>query len=278
MKCKLKNQRLLYLIQHSNNQMFKIGIATDNLRFKQIDLDYSIDWSKSLYFKGENTDIIFMEKILHRLFFKYRLETQNGTGGTEWFSIECLKKVVDSIIFNVQQSEFNISMQVCETNPANEKVKTKHKLISTYTQINKELCINHIPSKIELYFMNILLEDNTRFVFYIQGYKAFYYNSKTEKSIEITVDFKQLLNTHIKFTDNSGGFNLFSWVQTDFYSKINLNNYFNNKHKEFCNHFNKTYMPLDEYPDIIVDKIFQIKPQQEYRVVIETINVLEELE
>jgi len=38
----LKNQRLLYLIQHSNNQMFKIGIATDNSRFKQIDLDYSI--------------------------------------------------------------------------------------------------------------------------------------------------------------------------------------------------------------------------------------------
>ena len=120
------HQRLLYLIRHTNNQMFKIGIATDNSRFKQLDKDYSIDWNKSLYFKGENEDITFMEKILHRLFFKNRLEEQQGTGGTEWFSIDCLQDVVDAILFNVDKSNFTIDLTLQEIN-IHKKITTNNK-------------------------------------------------------------------------------------------------------------------------------------------------------
>ena len=60
----MNNQRLLYLAQHTNNDMFEIGIATDNSRFHQLDRDYQIDWSTSLYFKGEDNSITKMEKIL----------------------------------------------------------------------------------------------------------------------------------------------------------------------------------------------------------------------
>lgn len=133
------NQRLLYLIQHSNKDMIKIGIATNNLRFKQIDSDYSINWDKSLYFKGENKDIVLMERILHKLFFKHQLENQKGTGGTEWFDIQCIKKVVDAIIFNVKNSELEIMLEaVMITYRTKEKRLPKPKPLTTH---KKELLI-----------------------------------------------------------------------------------------------------------------------------------------
>ena len=101
---KMENHRLLYLVQHSNNEMFKIGIGTNNHRFQDLDRDYSIDWESSLYFQGENHDITKMERILHKLFHEYRLDKQNGTGGTELFSTDCLNSVVESILFNVDNS------------------------------------------------------------------------------------------------------------------------------------------------------------------------------
>ena len=69
----IENTRLLYLVQHTNKEMFKIGIATGNQRFYDINRDYSIDWESSLYFKGENDDIVKMERILHKLFYSNRL-------------------------------------------------------------------------------------------------------------------------------------------------------------------------------------------------------------
>ena len=107
----MENHRLLYLVQHSNNEMFKIGIGTNNHRFQDLDRDYSIDWESSLYFQGENHDITKMERILHKLFHEYRLDKQNGTGGTEWFSTDCLNSVVESILFNVDNSRFKIELQ-----------------------------------------------------------------------------------------------------------------------------------------------------------------------
>ena len=107
----MKNQRLLYLVQHTNKEMFKIGIGSNNNRFHDLDRDYSIDWESSLYFKGENQDITKMERILHKLFYENRLDKQNGTGGTEWFSSKCLESVVESILFNVDNSGFDIELQ-----------------------------------------------------------------------------------------------------------------------------------------------------------------------
>lgn len=33
----MENTRLLYLVQHTNKEMFKIGIATSNQRFYELD-------------------------------------------------------------------------------------------------------------------------------------------------------------------------------------------------------------------------------------------------
>lgn len=107
----MENKRLLYLVQHSNKEMFKIGIGTDNGRFRDLDRDYSIDWTSSIYFKGENQDITKMERILHKLFYEYRLDKQNGTGGTEWFSTKCLESTVEAVLFNVNNSGFSIDLQ-----------------------------------------------------------------------------------------------------------------------------------------------------------------------
>ncbi len=105
-----KNTRLLYLVQHTNKEMFKIGIASSNQRFYDLNRDYSIDWESSLYFKGENDDVVKMERILHKLFYTSRLDKQNGTGGTEWFSSKCLNSVVESIIFNTKNSNYVINL------------------------------------------------------------------------------------------------------------------------------------------------------------------------
>jgi hypothetical protein len=35
-------------------------------------------------------DIELLETILHKSFYKYRLNEVEGTGGAEWFSNECL--------------------------------------------------------------------------------------------------------------------------------------------------------------------------------------------
>ena len=106
----MNNIRLLYLVQHTNKEMFKIGIATSNQRFHELNRDYRIDWNSSLYFKGEDTDITKLEKILHRLFHKKRLDKQYGTGGTEWFSSDCLESAIESILFNVTNSGFDIDL------------------------------------------------------------------------------------------------------------------------------------------------------------------------
>jgi len=103
------HKRLLYLIRHSNNQMFKIGIATDNGRFHQIDKDYSINWDNSLYFEGENDYIKKIERLLHIHAMNYRLDPQNGTGGTEWFNVDCMELVVNQVLICIDVMGFDLN-------------------------------------------------------------------------------------------------------------------------------------------------------------------------
>ena len=148
----MENKRLLYLVQHTNKEMFKIGIATGNQRFFDLDRDYSIDWKSSLYFKGENDDITKMERILHKLFYSYRLDRQNGTGGTEWFSTKCLNSVVESILFNTRNSNYVIDLKHNEIQIDDELSikpifeKSIHKSIS-WTQVRQQI-FNKYPKEI----------------------------------------------------------------------------------------------------------------------------------
>jgi len=140
---KYEHKRLLYFVQHQNQEMIKIGIATDNGRFHQLNQDYVIDWTKSLYFEGEDRDVQLLEKILHRLFHKNRLEQQNGTGGTEWFEATIKEKLVDSVIFNVRNSDFEIDLNFKEIDleqpkESLEEPKEKKEKLETKTKENRK--------------------------------------------------------------------------------------------------------------------------------------------
>jgi len=140
----MKNQGLLYLVTHSNKEMLKIGMTTSNQRFYDLNRDYQIDWSNSLYFKGENEDIIKMERILHKLFHQHRLDKQPGTGGTEWFSLQCRESVMESILFNVKNSNFCIDLEFHKVN-LNEHIE----IVTATKKLNKKVKGGYsIPAKL----------------------------------------------------------------------------------------------------------------------------------
>ena len=149
---KYKNKRLLYIVQHSNKEMFKIGICTNNNRFNDLNRDYSINWKNSFYFEGENLDILKLEKILHNGFYRYNLDKQNGTGGTEWFSIECLATVIETISSQVPLFDFQINLKFknIELHSTNDIIQ-KSNLIETedksWTERKQEI-LNKYPSEI----------------------------------------------------------------------------------------------------------------------------------
>lgn len=127
-----KNKRILYLVQHSEKSVFKIGIATNNDRFLQLDKIYQIDWSTSLCFIGENDHVTKMERILHRLFYEFNEGVGTTDGSTEWFSSKCLNHVVEAILFNVKNSNFNICLEPQEI-LLEEKTKPIKKPITEQT-------------------------------------------------------------------------------------------------------------------------------------------------
>lgn len=104
-----KNKRLLYFVNDSKEPLFKIGIATDHKRFRQLQIDYCVDLTDSIYFEGEDKHIQNMERSLHALFHEYRLENRDGTGGTEWFKKECWDAVYESLCSNIKISKFKIN-------------------------------------------------------------------------------------------------------------------------------------------------------------------------
>ncbi len=140
------NKRLLYLIKHTNNLMFKIGIATDYSRFTQLHKIYQIDWSASFYFQGENQDITKLEKILHKLFFKFNLGLDKQDGYTEWFSIDCLDAVIEAIKFNTRNSNYVINLDSCNIELSFEKEKELNLMETTNSWIdNKEYIFSKYP-------------------------------------------------------------------------------------------------------------------------------------
>lgn len=91
---------ILYLLVSKHKAIFKIGI-TDNIEsrctrirslFGELDLDASCTVS------GNKKEIIGLEKTLHFLLEKWRIEQSPKLDGySEWFSIECFHKAVKII-------------------------------------------------------------------------------------------------------------------------------------------------------------------------------------
>jgi len=152
----MDNKRLLYLVQHSNKRMFKIGIASNDSRFRDLNRDYSIDWDSSIYFEGVDSDITKMEGILHRGFYKNRLEHQNGTGGTEWFNSSCIHSVVDTIIQQTPLFDFQIDLDPKEITLGLKEIiaDKKEKTMKKFDKHNyfSWLCYNVLIQMIHLLF------------------------------------------------------------------------------------------------------------------------------
>lgn len=103
--------KILYIVKQFDSDYIKIGISNNNInRFKQLNRDYIIDWERSLYFEGIEEDIVKMEKIIHRLFYRHQT-IMEGTGGTEWFTFDEVERIIDAILFNVENSKYEINLE-----------------------------------------------------------------------------------------------------------------------------------------------------------------------
>lgn len=91
----------LYLLRHSEKDIFKIGRST-NLQGRISTLQYSFgefNLKDSVTVKGDNSTINKLESIIHYLFDSYRIkaDVDNKDGITEWFSMECFEDVETEI-------------------------------------------------------------------------------------------------------------------------------------------------------------------------------------
>ena len=116
----------LYLLKHKDGKTFKIG-RTIRLekRFQELSRYFEFDWLNSLYFSGENSDIIDLEILLHKSFKKYNIK-KFGDGGTEFFDMKCYTSVLEMIEFHLDVMDFEI---------LNEKNKIDFRPKPTVTKI-----------------------------------------------------------------------------------------------------------------------------------------------
>lgn len=86
----------LYLLVDGSGDGFKIGVSVDPAQ-RMFSLPETFDVTRSYQIKCGVKNSYRVEKMLHLLFKKYRLEKQRGNGYTEWFSMECFDAVNDFI-------------------------------------------------------------------------------------------------------------------------------------------------------------------------------------
>lgn len=107
----------LYLLVHKEHTKFKIGLTIDvtdrSNRLAREQGDFDLDESYTI--KNNALSISRLEKTLHFIFSDWNLRGNNEfEGHTEWFSIECLKDVIEEIkrIGDYQGSNREISKGV----------------------------------------------------------------------------------------------------------------------------------------------------------------------
>lgn len=124
----MDDQRLLYILFDNKEPYLKIGIATDEQRFKELSRYYNIDFDNSIFYKGQNQDIQDMERILHKT-FKKRNVIREGSGGTEWFCSD----IYNNIKLLIEQYQNVFGFSISNSKPCLELIK-KNKRKSTKRQ------------------------------------------------------------------------------------------------------------------------------------------------
>ncbi|HHN9663373.1 TPA: GIY-YIG nuclease family protein [Escherichia coli] len=93
-----EKQHYLYVLVPENGDTFKIGISCGPLaRFKG--LQVSPDFALSRVYRGTRLAMVNLERALHATFFPWNAPWEKSAGGghTEWFTRECLDKVLAHI-------------------------------------------------------------------------------------------------------------------------------------------------------------------------------------
>jgi T5orf172 domain len=84
--------QILYLLQHRDKPIFKIGTSKDVLnRIEQLPEKVCLD--RSFYCDCPGLTARRIEQALHVLYRRYHVPQKKGTGQNEWFSVACLDKV-----------------------------------------------------------------------------------------------------------------------------------------------------------------------------------------
>ena len=230
-----KNKRILYLVKHLEKPIFKIGIATDNSRFEQLKLDYSIDWKYSIYFEGENKHIVHMEKILQALFEDQQQILEEGTGRTEWFSVNYLDNTLKALHFNVKISNYNICLEpkkiIFEEKPIKPKKKKKKKLKNPLLEKRKEILskyptfivgkwefLDRVPAEPDIVYEMLLLIPETMEIARLEKFD------------------QQLYDAYVKERSTPLRVELFNFILNDIREKIDFDNLSNDRQNDILSH------------------------------------------
>ncbi|HHJ2765751.1 TPA: GIY-YIG nuclease family protein, partial [Escherichia coli] len=93
-----EKQHYLSVLVPENGDTFEIGISCGPLaRFKG--LQVSPDFALSRVYRGTRLAMVNLERALHATFFPWNAPWEKSVGGghTEWFTRECLDKVLAHI-------------------------------------------------------------------------------------------------------------------------------------------------------------------------------------
>lgn len=123
---------ILYLLVREDKTSFKIGI-TDNLESRHDRLRMvwgSFDLASSCIISGSHEEIAGLEKTLHYLLKKWRVDHEIKLDGhSEWFSMECFEKTLEiiSLIAHIKEAPFDkriekiIDLSIKNTKPKKNK-------------------------------------------------------------------------------------------------------------------------------------------------------------
>jgi len=135
---------ILYLLVTEDKSSFKIGI-TDNLEARHARLSAvwgKFDLASSRIVFGTRRDISGLEKILHYLLNKWRVQpSATAEGHSEWFLIECFDKAVEIITTAVKLRDLQPDNPIIHT--INVNIHKEH------GNIRKEKPITNISDKLD---------------------------------------------------------------------------------------------------------------------------------
>lgn len=204
----------LYLLKNKEGTYFKIGKA-DCVEQRLISLNanglFSIDHVNSIKFNIAENEVFFVEKTLHRIFYKYNYTTLNPNldichldGYSEWFSIDCYDFVLEQINM-LRRFNHNISLEHETVNPPLNittnlplsEIRVNSMINNAETAIDKllefinfdDISYEVLDNKLNVYFINSQLIEQ-RFLDLLDKYfRIDWHIFKFENIYKLVIDY-----------------------------------------------------------------------------------------